>query len=114
MRRVASVGKSSPKSHWVFTFLGMLFPKLSSLLCWRRFGDTLDVQRAPRAVVDVYQRALEEDTFPGNFEALRLISQKSFHHRFDLPTEHTFMRPGETGVAKKSGATGKNLLVSRL
>jgi len=99
--RVASVGKEFAEIPLVLTFLGMLFLSYHVSCAGNGSETRFDVQRASRVGVDVHKRALEENTFPGDFEALRLISQKTFHHRFDLATQHTFLRPGKTGVRKE-------------
>src|SRR6266404_8998268 len=92
--RVASGGKSSPKSHCDFTG-----PAMSLLFGFRRgqiLRHALNVQRLARVVIDFHHHTLQLDVIFRHRKTLRLQRQKPLDDRLDLTADHALVRPGET------------------
>src|SRR5258707_7201227 len=110
--RVASGGKSSPKSHCDCTC-----PAISRVSGFRRgqiLRHSLNVQRLAREVIDFHHHTLQLDVIFRHRKTLRLQRQKTFDDRLNLTANHTLVRPGESRVAQESRAPRKNLFIRRL
>src|SRR5713101_1715143 len=103
-RRMASAGKSSPKSHCDFTFLAMILSVGGEVRLSRAFRrlqtlrDPLDAQRPAARLVNLHDRALQEHAFGGDAKALRRVGEEAPDDRLDFPAQHAFVRAGEASV----------------
>ena len=84
-------------------------PRLFELL-----RDAFDFDRTARVIVNFHNGALKHHAIRGDLEFLWLVGKKAFDDRLDFAANDTFMRPGETGIAEKSRAAGKDLFVGGL
>ena len=57
---------------------------------------------------------MKRNSFLGDSKALGLIGEESLDDGIHFASQDAFLSAGEAGVAKKTGAAGKDLLIGRL
>lgn len=80
----------------------------------QRFGKPLNGEAFAGGFVSVKEDAVKRNSFLGDGKSLGLVGEKAFDDGIHFASQDAFLSAGESGVAKKTGAAGKDLLVSGL
>ena len=81
---------------------------------WQWFGKPLNGEAFAGGFVGVEKDAVKRNSFLGDAEALGLVGEESLDDGIHFASQDAFLSAGEAGVAKKTGAAGKDLLVGGL
>src|SRR5436190_7846737 len=74
----------------------------------------LDVRRASRFFVGVYENGVQPGIAGGDFEARGKAGEKAIQRRLDLHADDGVVRSGHAGVGQVRSALRKNPLIGRL
>lgn len=81
---------------------------------WQWFGNPLNGAAFAGGFVGVKEDAVKRNSFLGDGKALGLVGEEALDDGLHFASQDAFLSAGKSGIAKKAGAAGKDLLIGGL